>query len=1156
VALIDLDHEYPLKLKSSFPSAVTLYEYQDLLQLAGNIDSRYQKNFYFTETSQISFFPAHKLKDPGLLFSDTTLRDFLIQVKANFDLVLINLPAGVDFCQKVSGLLTRSYLWRGNRPVSILVSQADERSLVALDQLIHEHPAFSYQLQENTLLFFNRVPCTPEEQKLADITLNGAELRRLFSFPLVYIAGINEELPVQRLNPAPTVLDTGSLLHQTISSLHRVLARLGDSPTREIAEKGSDFQPVLDGELLEKLAPYLEKIQLRSAARLFLHPAQIQVFLEENSGSFRIRIRTTGLYQPLLGIRSSIEQTTGKVCITRPSPESFVFSSNKAQEKNCQALEKNRIPDLSVTPIFRFDDRFAWKTSFIIHTNDNLVPRRSRYPSPILFKPANELPEIPSLAHILGYARRKYKPLDFPESDLLTAVPGVTHFFIPPEFDISYSNRCLFKTDFVALFSKPCRTKIEHFPAFVPAYQLNAQIETAGMDIPDIFARNKPFMAENDFAPRLPREKKADFSYLSRFVQRFGNNIPALNPQPFYQCSTGRLPATTITSPIIPDSLATAEISASSIDNLCYYIMEKRLFEPVSPSFHIYPFSSSGINYKPKITTVARMVRQTDSMSPTFIGSSIGLIEAPGFVLHDLRHYPGMHSLSHSSQINQWSAPVMQEREGKKLPVRMTKEAVLLEHVFAGNTPIESRPGGCYYQNIRFPEFKTDFNLFFWQEQVNRASETMPTTLGVPAAMVKQVFMVKNSGFKPFIHLFSGEIKKPSKDIFPVSLLPGRDSKYRDYSGTGVYRTDSVVDNNFGRRDLSLTRKRMLEPRILRKQANFGNQKTVFRTVCPEVKMTITQATYFHPGSAVPPRHINVFKNMAKPALINTTAPQKILAANQEWPAESSMKTRFPPSFYQTEYCLTTLPVRTGQKKFFGFTGSNSIPINSFKALSIGQILAFEDPIVRNPNINIGFADLQIPSAVPMRSKRPDIPGIEVTSLRDIGSIIADKVLQIRSIPSGIFAFQTSRLRNSRFSGSNITPSENKLQEKCCEDFVLHSPSRISWPHHFANTCDEYFALLLRNIRIERQKPVLHTFRTKPAMRHNHDFHATALSAQTFAKTGFSEKRAVATNRMSQQERQPFVISGKIAALKLRDLMNLAKQATQRFSEISNKIVP
>ncbi|KAF1080702.1 MAG: hypothetical protein GQF41_3112 [Candidatus Rifleibacterium amylolyticum] len=528
IAIVDLDSDTPLKLKNTFPRSISLQEYPDVSLISQNQDSRYQKNFYFTETSLISYFPAQKLKDASMLFSDTTLRDFFIQITACFDTVMVNFPAGAQHSRQASLLLARQHLWRGKSPVSIIVSQSDEKSLVSLDNLICENPAFYYQLQENTLLLFNRVPATVEDQKLAENTLNSLELRSLFNFPATFVCGINEEFPHQRQLAAPLVLDQNSVIHQTVAGLQRMLTGTVRSLSRALFEQTNDYQPCLDGQLLEKLSPYLDKIQATSARRLFQHPPDIQVFLEENEGNYRIRIRLTGVKQPLAGIQRKIAMQIKHSIRDRLSPAIWQFRRNyELPDQEGFTLKKERAA-LSVKPVYRFDDRFGSSIDCRLRCNFELKPERGRYPSPILFKPDLEMPEIPSLSEVLGYMRKQFKKCSFaPDKEF--ARPGVTHFFIPPEFDLSTTYSPLFWPEYQGLLQLTERKTLQHSIDFCQAGQLLERSLDKPCDLPDVFARNWAIVTESRFEAEVTCKISRNLAAKTLDLGRINHTPPILN---------------------------------------------------------------------------------------------------------------------------------------------------------------------------------------------------------------------------------------------------------------------------------------------------------------------------------------------------------------------------------------------------------------------------------------------------------------------------------------------------------------------------------------------------------------------------------------------------------------------------------------------------
>ncbi|PKL48797.1 MAG: hypothetical protein CVV42_08315 [Candidatus Riflebacteria bacterium HGW-Riflebacteria-2] len=537
IAIVDLDSETPLKLKNCFPRSISLQEYADISLSSQHTDSRYQKNFYFTETNLISYFPAHKLKDATLLFSDTTLRDFFIQITACFDTVLVNFPAGPQHSRQASQLLSRQHLWRGKSPVSVIVSQSDEKSLVSLDGLISENPAFYYQLQENTLLLFNRVPTSVEDQKLAENTLNSLELRTLFNFPATYVIGISEEYAYQRTAAAPLVLDQNSVIQQTFSSLQRMLAGTTKTLGRALYEQTGDYQPCLDGQLLEKLSPYLEKIQNRSAQRLFQHPSNLQVFLEENDGNYRIRIRLTGVKQPLASIERKLPLEINHSIRQRLSPAIWPFRRNYELPEHEKHVAKVERPNLAVKPVYRFDDRFAGSLDWRLRCKFDLNPERGRYPSPILFRPSLGMQDIPSLSEVLGYLRKQYKKCAYAPA-AQAAPTGVTHFFIPPEFDLVTCYNPVFIPDFTAVQTISDNRVLLHNLKSGTTGRLLERAPACMGSLPDVFARNWPIEPESKFAAEVSCVVSRNFNKKSLIFEHARHSQPIIKSAAYLERGT------------------------------------------------------------------------------------------------------------------------------------------------------------------------------------------------------------------------------------------------------------------------------------------------------------------------------------------------------------------------------------------------------------------------------------------------------------------------------------------------------------------------------------------------------------------------------------------------------------------------------------------
>lgn len=1148
VAIVDLDHDAPLKIKNSFPSSIALQEYGELSQLAQSSDSRYQKSFYFTDTSLISYFPGHKLKDPALLFSDTTLRDFIIQVKSSFDVLLINFPAGPDFGQKVSDLLTRTYLWRGSKPASIITSLSDERSLVSLDALIQTSPAFLYQLKENTLLLFNRVPNSPDEQRLADNSLNSMELRKLFSSPLTYVAGINEEVHQQRLSSAPFVLIPTSLLHQTISGLHRVLSRLGENPLREITEKTSDFYPVLDGDLLEKLGPYLEKIQNHSAAKLFSHPSQIQVFLEENENSFRIRIRTSGAYQPLLGINPRIPVQNKSTSIYRDSPQDFAYGNSFQSMQKLKHLEKAKFPTISISPIYRFDDRFAWKTAFSLKTITDIFPNKNRYPSPILFKPSNDLPEVPSLAHILGFTRKKYKSLSFPLNQQLFTIPGVTHFFIPPEFDLAHVNHVIFKTSYNGSMNLSLRQKIIHNKQFVPAYELPEPHIHEAMDLPDIFARNQQFVAEHDFLPRLLAERQPEFGFYRKFLQNFTCNLP-VNAEAAYKKATRD--KVLIGFELCPPALPLFFAGQNTVFDPNTYHQQSILTHPPLPAFKMPGFSGKKLDYSSWSSEQQKFTLNKPAVRIDFSRHFLPPDSKLEFAFRVRKPQLSFSPFSFISITNEASGPELLGRKARKLPEKLSIEALLLDHVFSVRALKECMGKTGSLEKIKAESDKFIFTTFFRQDFCSKPFSALPARFLISNESVKQIFQVASTGFKPFVHIFNDAHPNQAYEIFTVLHGQPRERLFKDPGNTSTYRIDQVLDTAKSKRNLSLLKQRMLEIKGTRAPLPAIISRLPRKPFCVAHQIVIANC-----GPMM--KHVENFLDRLN---INTSLPEqtilhiKAASSLSEKSSEIYVNGKFATRemlFSYKEPDLLTIPVHSALKKFFSFTGEKAVSLKIFNIEQINQVFVYKDLSVKKFSYDLVYSDLQVPARIPTRSKKVEIPAMISPFHRQSQKIHIPGNDPLEQQTSENFCFQTGRKRyKNTYPSGNHQPGKFLPAEIIAKPFKMLTPPRSFYEAIFPDVYEEFFNLLQRNLKTIKEQELQHHFKKLASQNELVHYDYPVRHGSFINQLNFSEKPLEITRKLKSERKR---IMPALSNTKMRDLMNFARQASQKFSEINNRI--
>lgn len=505
VAVLDFDHISPQKLRGSYPESYEIQGYSQITSIANNEAPRFQQNFYFSDTNLVSFFPCHNIKDVSLMMADAALRDFFLQLTNSFDFVLINLPSGTAESQKVSDLLTKAYLWRACKPSSIIISIADENSLTQLDKFIQGNQQIGYQAEESTYFFFNKVPNSAEEQSYNDTLLNISEVRKLFAYPLTYVIPHIEDFLEQRNSLNHYVLDKNSLINQYIAGIYRILT--GSASLSYLLREANSYQSCISGSLFSKIYPYIEELQKKAAARLFVPPSDIQIFLEQNEQNFRIRLRLTSIGQKLLGIRRDIPEYKELTKIKTDYPTSFGTKNLIDSFRTIEIKDRETSYSLSFKSIFTFDDSFYSNPINSISKTLPLLPQKQLSPSPIIFHQRSVIPEIPSLSNILGLVR-KQQFLSFGNKADEINQHGVSPFYVPTEFHLSFGLDTKFRTKyFLDMNNCPFSPSLEPSSPIKKSYQFN-QCELEKHSIYDIFSRGKTFQFESDFDLRT-----SSFSY-------------------------------------------------------------------------------------------------------------------------------------------------------------------------------------------------------------------------------------------------------------------------------------------------------------------------------------------------------------------------------------------------------------------------------------------------------------------------------------------------------------------------------------------------------------------------------------------------------------------------------------------------------------------
>ena len=1146
IAIVDLDSETPLKLKNAFPRSISLQEYSDVSLISQNHDSRYQKNFYFTETSLISYFPAHQLKDSLMLFSDTTLRDFFIQITACFDAVMVNFPSGALHCQKSSELLARTHLWRGKSPIAVIVSQSDEKSLVSLDSLIHENPAFYYQLQENTLLLFNRVPTSVEDQKLSENTLNSMELRSLFNFPATYVVGISEEFPHQRQIAAPQVLNKDSIIHQTISSFNRLLTSTARSMSRVTYEQSSDYQACLDGQLLEKLSPYLEKIQTLAAKKLFQHPSDVQVFLEESEGTYRIRIRLTGVKQPLSGIQRTIDISLNCQIKDRLSPAIWQFRKNFDLPSRADISQKKEQPALTVKPIYRFDDRFAGSLDFRLKCEFDFRPDRSRYPSPIIFRANLEMPEIPSLSEVLGYSRKQFKKCSFAVCANLYVMPGVTHFFIPPEFDLATSYDCLFQQTYTSGLKIANRQTLQHVKEFAPAYQLSERKLILLADLPDEFARNQKLKPEKDFLARVKTLIKENLVKTVNFPARIKHMAPELACGQYCEQIPEPPAVSRFAIPPIIRISASSKIYLPSVRPKTNDPASREWYDRFSLRSNVEKACSFIVTVNHRLTMLNSKV---ENRSAELFGFDFGEEQEAyrsNVFAKCIPDSPTAFSTDGATPVTEEYVPPPE----LNLPTAFKYADVMIDHFFS---PVVFRLAHknqiSEARNSRIYSF--GHPTFFNQHYTDRPAEKAISIFTTPRAGILHKFAAEGFDYRNLAYRALRDETTMSHQILQATYALSQIKSYRDIKNAQATRTDQLIDTKAGLRNLPPYKGKMIEIRVILSRPPVLSRLLVDRPVFPSISAQPAKYVYRHLSGKKPPA---VFSAAVAPHLvqiIKSATPSDTLPTETDYSFNSIFAYLKSPAFTVPDPDLYTMPVRTGSRQIYHSVDNRISDRIDIETMIETTKFAHQNIYAEKVPAPDFFCKPLEHVSYPLRARKIELP----KSLEFSETACIKKVLDRES--TIIFAADKRFAANY---GTGKLPAQQAYRQPVMAKQSLPKSASKTWKQLslprkqfwvvFPDQIETLYRHLFWSFSAKRQQ----TSAFSKSFLAKVDGAARSFATNHAANgqdNAFCDKGYLAVSKLSQNFLRNSI---KVKKLSLKDIMNLARQANEKFNQVTNQL--
>jgi MinD-like ATPase involved in chromosome partitioning or flagellar assembly len=1140
VAIIDIDSSFPDKLKSSFPRSIRLHEYPDLIQIVNNNESRYQRTFYFTETDQISYFPAMNLLRPEQLFNDTGMRDFFLQTRATFDYLLINFPAGDKFCLAASQILTN--LWQGNPPVSIIVSTSELQSLVKLDGITRKLPALSFQLRENTMVLFNRVPGSLEEQKLSDTALTSHEIKKIFKFPNQFFVGHNEEFPHQKNVTTPIVLKTDSLLNLAISRLLRQLQHTGQL---ENENEDGEFLPCLDGPLLEKLSPYLEKLLESAAAELVTNPANLQVFLEESQGRYRVRLRLTGRQDRLLRNTGKIEARIRSNSYVMPSPELFSIYQTGCRLKKMLPIGRDRISGLQAKPVYRFNDCFDQQVSKFASLD--FFPRAGRFPSPIIFRHSQLTKDIPTLSQILGFVKKEYTKFPFAANSQIFSIPGVTHFFIPPEFELAYDKDCAYAPQVFANLKISEDYQLCHEYGFIPAYRLRQYPIPFTSTLPDLFARNQSLDLGAKFLSLNGNLslKFSDtmFAAVPAFSVIFSQEVLDDN---YVQAS---LQQVSTASEIIPKILPLFENEKES-EQIEKSRPVTKWFEKIVPKFSPelfeQPLPIPQLRVEPDLALQQILPRKTASFAWSELAPRLGIsLNLTAYTARPASPKVFLHTNTDTS------VTIIQPRD-LNLPEKFKIDLELLEHhLEVGFAKILSQNSTIEVNKISNQQ-NIDHSLFFktsFYEGSDFRGPEKAFELNRPENF-KQKFTAPIHALKRIRLDLPVNDQRNNWDILQIRLISDTDRDYLAISSPSAYRCNQIADNQSSKRCFSPCKTSMLEissnlPRENLFYSSFGPGRSYKLKIDSLRHTCISLPEIADPDfSSIKFSRKKAGYNFAEPQLRQPETVVKLVSQRAN-PGSSPSFSYFDPVFYVCQFHLHKFDL------FFNTFSSTLDEITTHENRLIDHCTPLNVSLYQ-PDYRLDPYDFELPTNLPIRHKKPESPEIYFPS---------DQISKLKIIDlSPDLCFLASKVRRANLSPAGKKVKKNVSPLSLPTDYPLFKPSlettssnsfkRFNFRIPPPNAIEEIYCNLIRQAHylLKADLPLSFT----PLSIKSIDF----LTNHSFRPLQFEEgiyfvRRILHSPEKIRftGEREPF----KIINPKLKDLFKLAQQTSRKFTEVSSR---
>jgi len=838
--------------------------------------------------------------------------------------------------------------------------------------------------------------------------------------------------------------------------------------------------------------------------------------------------------------------------VQRSSPDAFAQTG--LTDENSPVIPAGRvtISAISMRPVYKFPDNFSCQADPRLHPQLDLLPDKAPRPSPILFKQQLDLPEVPSLSHILGFTRRQYRQFQFTSLEKHLTTGSVTHFFLPPEFDLSWSATPFFDEIFACNLAACQRTTLNHPIVFALADQWPDLRNAAAPLLFDIFARHQSLYAVSAHQIRETIPPPADFASASRrytgsLLESSIWPVPCrfLAPQPSaLLLKSAELIA--IMPLWVAESTNEPEPQESLRNHFRMHVLQE--YERFSLDVPLpRPFFAEPSGKVPSMSMESCVFFSLHACEQT--GAPVAPTLCENF-RRALRESPSQLSFMQQC-LNKKEACIAPP--DVRFPEAFKWEDLLMEHVYQDVKQIVTGRSFLINPVKALFSFKPTHPLFFRLSFKGFRQDVINSELPVPKAEVKLSFRSPAAALKVVAFKFSAGPARLIDDLLPVKYRHQKDLGHRDALDQSVYKSDRVIDSAIKNRRLAASKGRMLQINI-----QSGNQPAFSAKTSAQKLKTTTTTMKFAPMVLLN-KAINV-ANIARECqldhlpsdLFANYKPLPTIQNGKEFSAAHNRKVQTKSLFAIEPVELTTISTRRDTQRFFAFPGKGVSLLITYLPTIARRTFRLPSINGNHPEFAINHDQIQLPAALPLRNRRVEFPDLNRANDKQFSLKIQCDMHAIIHKTGAMNENILERANRSQRPAERMAKMPMRYPLAISAQRSLRSLplKKSTFFIRFPDIIEVFYEHLRWSLRDERVSGLafIDHFKNQKAEGKLPAF----LIRQTLrlaCHVDFRERLAL-FNRFDKTAREIYPISN----LRLRDLMNLARQTNQKFNEVNQKI--